>query len=141
MAVSEGSDMAEENDDRQVVGVGGPRCPPPHHLQGSLVDLAHQVADLQEEIGNFPILMSLGAQALQTAQRAVVVEYQLTMAQEEMARQRGEYEQQLDELRQEVERRDVNFQHHQQALIALAALWRQVLDRQGERAPRQVESS
>jgi len=47
----------------------------------------------------------------------------------------------LDELRQEVERRDVNFQHHQQALIELAALRRQVLDRQGERAPRQVESS
>ncbi len=74
--------MAEENDDRQVVAP----LRRSHHLQGSLVDLAHQVADLQEEIGNFQILMSLGAQALQTAQRAVVVEYQLTMTQEEMAR-------------------------------------------------------
>ncbi len=118
--------MAPENEDRH-------RLDPlsrSQELQASLSDLGHQVGDLQEDIGNFQTLMSLGTQALQMAQRAVLVEYQLTMAQEEMVRQREEYEQQLDQLRREVERRDVNFQYHQQALSEVAELRRQVASHQ-----------
>jgi len=131
MAVSEGSVMAPENEDRQVLDP----LRRIQNLQASLSDLGRQVGDLQEEIGNFQTLMSLGTQALQMAQRAVLVEYQLTMAQEEMVRQREEYDQQLDQLRQEVERRDVNFQYHQQALAEVAELRRQVASHQSPPSP------
>ena len=56
-----------------------------------------------------------------------------------MVRQREEYEQQLDQLRQEVERRDVNFQYHQQALAEVAELRRQVASHQSPPSPSRWE--